>query len=301
MFQSKFSRALCFVAIAAFAAPAAAEDGEDERLDALIGELQTLIERGEQKREADPWFLQDLKALVRKYDSPWQTVIYEQSFLEVGSDNLPPGWTPLEGRYRMEPNAGYRTMVETRPEQRGQRSSEEVVGELVGTLLSNALNKNNNSGNSQSQSRYTPARAVTEQPVTNAFALTVRMSLRAMQDTQGRVGFGPYQGEASGGGYRLFYLTGSAPGERRFELVRRSSRGTVSTVEFYEGDLGIEDGKEHEIRWTRNRQGEMTVSVDGSQIMAAADRSFADPFNGITFVNTGGDAAVSYMKIEGTQ
>lgn len=305
-----FKRSLHGLAVAglvlAFAAPAAAQSGEDsQRLDAMIGELRTLIERGEEKREADPWFLQDLRALVRKYDWPWQNLVYEQSFLEVGSDNLPPGWKPLQGRYRMEPNAGYRTMVEVRPDQQqqGKRSSEEVVGELVGTLLSKALTKNgdnNNSSSSSSQSRYTNAIAVTENAaVSNAFAVTVRLSLRAMQNTQGRVGFGPYQGEATGGGYRLYYLTGSAPGERRFELVRRSSRGTVSTIEFYQGDLGIEDGEEHEILWTRDREGQMTVSVDGTEIMSTSDRSFADPFDGITFVNTGGDAAVSYMKVEG--
>jgi hypothetical protein len=281
------------------APPALAQGADDQQpLDALIGELRTLIERGEANREADPWFLEDMKALVRKYDWPWQVSIYDQSFLEVGSDGLPPGWTPLQGRYRMEPNFGYRTLVESRPGQQ-QRSNEELVGELVGNILSQALNKNNESS-SQSSSRYTPAQAVTEQPVTNAFALTVRMSLRPVDGTKGKVGVGPYQGEPGGGGYRLFYLTGSEPGERRFELVRRSSRGTVSTIEFYDGDLGLEDGQDHEYVWTRDRDGNMTVSVDGQQIMAVRDRSFADPFDGITFVNTGGDAAVSYMKIEGT-
>lgn len=299
-------RALAFAVLAigaASAVPAAAkaQSGEDQpRIDALIGELRTLIERGEEKREADPWFLQDLRALVRKYDWPWQNVVYDQSFLEGGNDNLPPGWQPIQGRYRMEPNAGYRTMVETRPEQRGQRSSEEVVGALVGTLLSKALNKNGGNDNASSQSRYTSALAATENAgFSNAFAVTVRLSIRSMQNTLGRVGFGPYQGDATGGGYRLYYLTGSTPGERRFELVRRSSRGTVSTIEFYQGDLGIEDGQEHEILWTRDREGNMTVSVDGTAIISANDRSFSDPFDGIAFVNTGGDAAVSYMKIEG--
>lgn len=296
-------RALAVAVLATgLAAPAMAQNSEDQpRIDALIGELRTLIERGEEKREADPWFLQDLRALVRKYDWPWQNVVYDQSFLEVGNDNLPPGWNPIQGRYRMEPNAGYRTMVETRPEQRGQRSSEEVVGALVGTLLSKALNKNGSSDNATaSQSRYTTALAATENAaVSNAFALTVRLSIRSMQNTLGRVGFGPYQGEATGGGYRLYYLTGSAPGERRFELIRRSSRGTVSTIEFYQGDLGIEDGQEHELLWTRDREGNMTVSLDGTQILSANDRSFGDPFDGVVFVNTGGDAAVSYMKIEG--
>ncbi|MEX0921474.1 MAG: hypothetical protein WD489_08050 [Rhodovibrionaceae bacterium] len=305
-----FKRSIQGLAIAVlaigFAAPALAQQGEEEqRLDALIGELQSLIERGEEKREADPWFLQDLKDLVRKYDWPWQVVLYDQSFLELGDNDLPPGWKPLEGRYRMEPNAGYRTMVETRPEQQGQRSNEEVVGALVGTLLSNALNKNNNNSSnssSNSQSRYASALAVTEidRQVTNAFALTLRLSLRPIDNTQGKVGVGPYQGEATGGGYRLYYLTGSQPGERRFELLRRSSRGTVSTIEFYEGELGIEDGEEHEILWTRDRDGRMTVSLDGQQIMSATDKSFGDPFDGMTFINTGGDAAVSYMKIEGT-
>ena len=285
----------------AVAPPALAQDGDDQqRLDALLGDLRQLIERGEEKREADPWFLEDMKALVRKYDWPWQVTLYDQSFLEVGSNNLPPGWTPLQGRYRMEPNFGYRTLVESKPGQQ-QRSNEELVGELVGNILSQALNKGNNNSSSQDAGPYTPAQAVTERTVTNAFALTFKMSLRPVQNTQGRVGVGPYQGEPGGGGYRLFYLTGSQLGERSFELVRRSSRGTVSTIEFYDGDLNLEDGQVHEYVWTRDRDGNMTVSVDGQQIMAVTDRSFADPFDGITFVNTGGDAAVSYMKIEGTE
>lgn len=284
-----------------FAPPALAQDsGDQQPIDDLIGELRSLIERGEENREADPWFLEDMKALVRKYDWPWQVTLYDQSFLEFDSDSLPPGFTPLQGRYRMEPNFGYRTLVESRPGQQ-QRSSEELVGDLVGNILSRALNKSgDNGGSTQSASRYTAAHAIVEQPITNAFALTVRMSLRPVQNTNGQIGIGPYQGEPGGGGYRLYYLTGSQPGERRFELARRSSRGTVSTIDFYEGDIGIEDGQEHEILWTRDRDGQMTISVDGQELMSVNDRSFGDPFDGITFVNTGGDAAVSYMKIEGT-
>ncbi len=297
--RSIFSAALLAMTLS-FAAPAGAQESDGERLDALLDELRVLIERGEEKREADPWFLRDLKDLARKYDWPWQVVLYDQSFLEVGNDNLPPGWTPLEGRYRMEPNLGYRTMVETRPGQQ-QRSDEEAVGALVGSLLNKALGGKGNNNNSNSQSRYASARAVTQQPVTNAYALTLRMTLRPLANTQGRVGFGPYQGEPDGGGYRLYYLTGSNDNERAFELVRRSSRGTVSTIEYYDGPLRIEDGQEHEILWTRDGEGNMTISVDGTQIMAAGDKSFGDPFDGITFVNTGGDAAVSYMKIEGTR
>ena len=33
----------------------------------------------------------------------------------------------------------------------------------------------------------------------------------------------------------------------------------------------------------------MTVSVDGGRVLSATDRSFRDPFSGITIANDGGD------------
>lgn len=140
----------------------------------------------------------------------------------------------------------------------------------------------------------------TGQPAPNAFVLTVRMTLRPVGGVEGRVGFGPYQGGSAGAGYRLSCLTGGNGGPA-FELLRIGAGGGITPLATYEGPLRLDDGAEREIRWTRDGEGRMAVSIDGTEVLTASDRDVTGPFDGVAFVNTGGSAEVSSLKIEGAK
>ncbi|HSM69570.1 MAG TPA: hypothetical protein VK830_07635, partial [Xanthomonadales bacterium] len=53
------------------------------------------------------------------------------------------------------------------------------------------------------------------------------------------------------------------------------------------------------VQWTRDLNGEMTVSIDRKAVLRVTDRSYANPFNGFTLVNRGGDYALQEITIHG--
>lgn len=182
-------------------------------------------------------------------------------------------------------------------EERPQRVEAGTRAESSGASVSRVSNRNGVTVISSRSSGGT-SRIVTGKPAPNAFVLTVQMTLRPVEGVQGRVDFGPYQGGSAGAGYRLSCAAGGDGGPA-LELLRVGAEGGVTLLAAYEGPLRLDDGKEREIRWTRDGEGRMAVSIDGEEVLTATDRDVTGPFDGVAFVNTGGAAEVSALEIAG--
>lgn len=284
----------------ALASPAAAQDEAEARMDAMIQELEALMQRGESRREADPWFLQDMQDIIARYRNVWSVELYSQRFTGRDSRLVPEPWQIAAGQFGVDYQLGLRAVVRPPRTAGGSQpmSNEEAVGQLLGSILGQALGTNQQQ--QQQQQGDEVAAAILPLRVSNAFSIASEVSLRAMTGGAGRVVMGVYQGEPSGPGYRLVYLPAAAPGQNVFELLRKSGRGTLSLIASYNGDLRMEDGRPHALLWTRDTSGGMEVSVDGQVLMSAEDRSFRDPFDGLTLINGGGDFALAAVKIDGT-
>ena len=124
--------------------------------------------------------------------------------------------------------------------------------------------------------------------------------MRTDANRPGRVVFGVYQGEPNGGGYRLVLYPDAQQGENTVELIRKSSRGTLSLIEFHDQPININDWNGHKIEWSRNYNGVMEVKLDDATLISAADQSFRDPFNGLSILNGAGDFSLAYMELLGT-
>ena len=61
--------------------------------------------------------------------------------------------------------------------------------------------------------------------------MTAVTVMRTDASRPGRVVFGVYQGDPNGGGYRLVFYPDARTGENTVELIRKSSRGTLSLIE----------------------------------------------------------------------
>ena len=98
-------------------------------------------------------------------------------------------------------------------------------------------------------------------------------------------------------GYRLAYNAGASPS---FELLRygRSGERRLAT---HGRRVNLEDNYRHRILFVRDESGGMSVSVDGKTLVQVSDRSFRDPFNGLTLVNDGGEFAVREISVMGVQ
>lgn len=275
--------------------PLAAEE-ENQQLRNLLEELKSEIERAEQQRLADPWFLRDLRDLVSNYENPWRNEILYDNFSSRERKPSEP-WQISAGEFLVDWRHGLRSVVETpRQETQTQRKGDEME-QLFGALLNEALGTGENSQESATDPDY--AAILAPVPISNAFSITINLNSRAMEHTGGAFEWGPFQGQNAARGYRLVYTPDPAAGLPPLALRKVTSRG-ASTLEIHDQLIDIQDGQDHSFSWTRDANGQMIVRVDNEQVIRVVDRSFQQSFDGFAMINQGGDYAVQEVSIMGT-
>lgn len=276
--------------------PAALQADEDQQLRDLLEELRTHIDRAEADRLADPWFIEDLRDLVARYDQPAYEAVYEQDFVAEGLREVPSPWQISAGRVAMDWNRGLRSIVEPAPERERRVQS---PGDLVGGILDRALGGEEGPENGESASGRADQPARYQLPVdfANAFALEIDLTQRPPEDAPGHYSVAVYQEAPDGHGYRLEMTTGTSAGEAAFALVRQSARGTAQTIEIYDGEQRLQADAAQRLAWTRASDGMMTVSLDDETLFEVEDESLGDPWNGLAVINAAGDLAFSRVAL----
>lgn len=281
----------------------------------FLEELNALLDRGEKERLADPWYLRELRELVAKYANPWNTLLFRDDFSSRSRVPKKP-WRVTQGEFLIDWRYGMRSVVEPAPSQSNQRiqssDPKDLARILLGTILSGSANQS--SGTPQNQAPKGPAFAAiqAETRLTNAFAIDLEISAQDLRDASSGRGangfeFGPYQGKNAAAGYRLSYTAPNSNGASNEEkqgslkLLRISQRRGVGVIEFGSKPVNFEDGEPHHVLWTRDLQGRTVVLVDGVTIIDTVDRSFRDPFDGLVYINRGGDYSVRQVAIAGTE
>ena len=288
--------------------PNAPSQAGDQRQQDFVDKLKGLIDEAEKARAADPQFLGDLRGLAREYDRPRRRVVLSYRF-EDGDFTDNPAWTVTQGRYWVERGWGLRSAVKAgaapaaqsapEPERRKDR---DAAAAIFGQILQQAIDPEGRLGGGQSTGTTggaadgAPATAIqTAVAVTNAFAVEIDLSSWM---AEGRLEIGPYQGAPKGAeraqGYVLAYTPGGG-----LELLRVSARGS-SIIDRRTGLTALEDKKTHRLLWTRDADGLMAVSIDGREVLKAADQAFRSPFDGLRMVNRGGDYILKRIAVFAT-
>jgi hypothetical protein len=270
-----------------------AEGGEKpEDLDALVDRLKGLTTEAERRGAAERWVLDELWGLVRQYDWPWKRKIVEDNFAD-GDYTAHPSWMVVTGQFFVDEQMGLRTTVRKAEPQEEKR--EEKPEDIAVELLQSFLKRGTDEGDKATgPAEEAYAEIHIAAGISNAFAITITV---VSQIQSGRLEFGPYAGSNRDTGYRLAYTPGAASG---LELLGVSAyRSTV--VDLYQKPLNLEDGRSHTLLWTRNDNGEMSVSLDGNEILQVTDRRFNETFGGFVLVNRGGDYGIQHVNILGSK
>ncbi|MFC1491618.1 hypothetical protein ACFLQ0_03405 [Nitrospinota bacterium] len=276
-----------FFAAASFPAGAA---GRDE----LIDRLRDLIREGERKRAADRWFLDGLRGLVRQYDTAWGRELLRDDFRD-GDYTRSPGWRVIAGRFEVSRLMGLNSRVSAAGSAKSPEPEKPAEGDLTSAILGEILKRSLEKKSRRPEpaaSEAGHAEIFVPQKISNAFSIRMEIISRA---PKGRLVFGPYDGNRRDRGYRLAYSPGDKIG---LEIYRASRRGT-SLVAAYREPLKVEEGRIHQIEWTRERNGEMKVSLDGRELLRASDIEEGGVFNGFTLVNFGGYFGLREIVIYG--
>src|SRR5262249_1034693 len=131
-------------------------------------------------------------------------------------------------------------------------------------------------------------------PVRIPNTFDIRLEL-ASRDEGGRFDFGPYLCPGGTTPYRITYMPGAANG---LVLSRATSQGT-RVLGSSTGPVSLEDGRPHVIDWRRDRNGRMTVTLDGKPVIDAGDPAIRKNFDGFLVVNSGGTYWIRSLTING--
>jgi len=298
------ARLLPFFLLAFFSIGAVAAGAQTERLSApndrtleLVDHVKEIIQRWEKNRTANPTLLNELRDLVRRYDWPWRVKLLFDDFKD-GDYTRNPAWVVIRGEFSITRPSGLKTIVGSQSVAQpvpAERRRELNPADIVGGILK-GLSEPGSAGAPLSDAPRA-AEISTSVAIGNAFAIRARLLSQAKPVTGARIEFGPYRGNGREWGYRIAYSPGQRPS---FEILRFSP-GRSAVVETYDVFAELEDGKAHELEWRRDRDGAMSVFLDGMEIMRAVDRGITEFFDGFTIVNLGGDYTFEEIEIFGAE
>jgi hypothetical protein len=257
-------------------------------VETLVQDLEKLIDQAETDRAADPQFLEDLRGVLADYQNPWSERLLYDDFRD-GNYTGNPKWTVSSGAFKVDTkgnNIGLRSTIVAAGTT--TQSSGNVATDILGALLS-SQNTQQSTSSDAFAAIYTPVK------VSNAFATRIEF---VSAERRGRIDIGPYQGPSGSVAYRVAYLPGQSKDSLR--LIRITSKGAVA-IGTYKGALNLEDGRRHVIEWTRDRNGAMSVLVDGQELITATDRTITKPFDGFMLINSGGTYYVRSITLDGSK
>ncbi len=270
----------------------------DQKLQEFVSKLKALVDKAETARAADPTFLRDLRDLAWGFDRPWQNLVFNDEFID-GNYEVDPIWRVLAGEYWIEKGWGLRSAIKaqvaTADAKPSSQQKKDAAVALLGQIFNQALGGKKTTS-PQAPAAPTHAAIHTTAKIPNAFAIEAQIS---SWTPAGRLEIVIYQGTLASipqtAGYRMAYMPGG-----KIELLRVSSRG-ATVMDAATLATPLEDKKFHAIEWLRHRDGRMTVSVDGKDVLSIADRGFRDSFSGLAMVNYGGDYIVKKVQVTGAR
>ncbi|MFQ5785338.1 MAG: peptidoglycan-binding protein [Alphaproteobacteria bacterium] len=268
-------------------APVEPSAGEEDRTQELVDDLRETIREVERERSAQPRVLERLRGLVRRYDRPWRVVLLEEDFHD-GDFTADPAWRVVSGQFFMR-WSGLRTAfsppVVVSPFSGGNEATQ-LFGAILGEIARDKSNK-------RQVARVAEIR--TGLRVSNAFAATVRLRLNAVSD-DGGFAFGTYRDSRQTSAYRLAYVPGRQPA---LELLRVAPGGTALLAR-RALTAPLDDGIDHALELRRDREGGMTVLLDGNLAIETSDRASGDAFDGVVIVNRGGTYTIRSVTVLGS-
>jgi hypothetical protein len=288
----------------------------------MVNQLRDLIRSAEQARAADPRFLGDLKALADRYEGLAQTpvpvpvpvarLVLRDDFRD-GNFDRGTVWRITRGRWWIDNSVGLRSYVSDQryapqvtsqqdPAPAPERPRDDLAEAIIGNILDEVLRPENGGGaqpqpqpqpapQPQQAGDSLPAEILAEANIPNAFTLRLELSSR---QRYGEFRAGVYQVSTQNGwGYALAYT----PGTRSPLRLMRVSRGQHTVIGYLDDAIVFEDNTLHVIEWRRDRNGLMTVTVDGNPLITVTDRRLRDSFTLVALGNQGGDYGIRSVSI----
>lgn len=206
--------------------------------------------------------------------------VFVSDSFEDGDYTRSPRWQVLAGEFSVEGEALASTVEQRRaddPEAFARSLLQGVLGSSLGVRLPGQPDA------------AVIARSV---DVDNAFRLRTRVEYDGGNGAL--LNMGVYRGNNAASGYRLVYMGG----EREPLRLVASAESGVQPIASVDPGVDLTDGSPHDLEWSRDREGRMTVSIDGNSVIQVSDTTFGDGFDGFSMINGGGRWLISSVRLE---
>ncbi len=220
-----------------------------------------------------------------------QVPLFIKDGFSDGDISRNPAWTIASGKFGLEKTGGLRSIVRLGCSSGAQSGKQDSAAAILDTILGSG--KSGGSGNSlvsnQRAELFTAAKNI------NTFRLSTAFISRS---APGQFDWFVYQGSDRSSGYRLSYYADAA--SPSLELLRVTRKGT-SVIDSFDAAKALEDGKTHDIRWTRAAGGAMSVVLDGEEILTVTDQGIKSGFDGLSMANASGDMLIRSVDVLGVR
>ena len=277
-------------------APSAAElapDDDAAKLAAALDDLRGITDEAERTRAADRSVIAQLRDLIQRYDWPWPVALFSDDFRDGDFDRAP-AWRVATGNFQVEADLGLHVWFKP-PKKAATTKKDDSAKQLLGAILGEILKQPGGDGANETASA-TSSEIYLRVPITNAFVIKVHLASLRKPGKPGRLSIGPYQSNDRAIGYRLVYVAGK---NSKIKLLRVSSRGSA-TIAKQTLDVGLEDGRIHDLEWRRATDGTMSVLVDGVLVLETLDSRLRDPFAGLSIITPNGYFGIRQISADGT-
>ena len=275
--------------------PLFSADAQNEELQGMVDELDTLTKKARKQRAADRWLMNAMEDLVTKYNWPWRTELMLEDFSD-GDYSQNPAWQVSTGQFWVDGRLGLRSRSHIEPERKKSERKQDLGQALLGSLLEQAMQKQGRRDEPRRDNRYGPAEIKLPLQIPAVFAAQAEFSIHNAPSETSQFEFSLYQDREGDSGYRLIMYIGD---KSTLELIsRRNNRTTV--IDSVDIDQ-INDGSTHEILWRRSPEGQMEILLDEKRLIRSRDHSFRHPFTHFAITNRGGDFAVAGVSLYGSK
>ena len=277
--------------------------GQDQRADPQVQDFVTrltaITDQAERNRTARPAVIKSLRELAASYGPPARTSMLHDDFRD-GDYTQNPAWQVAQGEFWVDAQGlRSRAQAAAATPAAAQQNPNDATAALLGMVLTRMTQQQGTAqpaAAAAAPAKPVPAVIFIPAAIANAFDMSMQVSVL---DGAAPFLFGPYQGTDRRSGYRLIYKPSPENASGTLELIRLAARGSTAAGQT-SAPVYLEGAAPHVIGWKRTRKGEMTVTVDGKEVMRSTDATVTGAFGGLMMANLGGDYAVREISIDGT-